>query len=87
MNTTTILESIMNLRSKLESSDNIEAEVLEQIKLLEDDIQLKISSNELKAEESIFEQLLELETSFASNHPVLEKLTREVIDKLSLMGI
>lgn len=87
MNTTNILESVINLRSKLESSDNTDPEVLQQMKLLEDEIQLKIDSNELKAEESLFEQLLVLETNFAANHPTLEKLTREIIDKLSLMGV
>jgi hypothetical protein len=87
MNTTNILESVINLRLKLESSDNIEPEVLQQMKLLEDEVQLKMDSNELKAEESLFEQLLQLETNFAANHPTLEKLTREIIDKLSLMGV
>jgi hypothetical protein len=87
MNNTNILESVINLRLKLESSDNIEPEVLQQMKLLEDEVQLKMDSNELKAEESLFEQLLQLETNFAANHPTLEKLTREIIDKLSLMGV
>jgi hypothetical protein len=87
MNPNNILESVIKLRSELEVTDDIEPEVLEQLELFHRDIQSKINSNELKAEETIFEQLLEMETNFATNHPVLEKLTRDVIDRLSLMGI
>jgi hypothetical protein len=87
MNPTNILESIIKLRSELETTSNVKPEVLEQVKLFQNEVQEKVDSNEFKAEESIFDQLLELETDFAANHPTLEKLTRDVIDKLSLMGI
>lgn len=87
MNPSTILESIIKLRSELETTKNIDPKVLEQIKAFQDDVQNKVSSNEYKAEESLYQQLLELETDFAVNHPVLERLTREIINRLSLMGI
>lgn len=87
MNPTNILESVIKLRSELEITKDIEPEVLDQLKLFHREIQTKISSNELRAEETLFEQLLEMETNFATNHPVLEKLTRDIIDRLSLMGI
>jgi hypothetical protein len=33
------------------------------------------------------EKLMELETEFAADHPVLEKLVREIIERLAQMGI
>ena len=82
-----LLDSVVELHSALETAENVEPEILEQARALDHQMHQMIKSNELKAEESLTSQLLELEAKFAAEHPTLEKLTREVIDRLSQMGI
>jgi len=87
MNPTSLLDSVVELHTELETSDNVDPEVLQQARDLDSKMHQMIKSNELKAEESLTEQLLDLEAKFALDHPILEKLTREVIDRLAQMGI
>lgn len=82
-----LLDSLVALHTELETTDNIDEQVLEEVRNLDEQMHQMIKSNELQAEESLSLKLLDLETQFASEHPVLEKLVREVIDRLSQMGI
>lgn len=82
-----LLDSLVNLRSELELSDNIDKATLEQVRAIDSNMHQLIKSNELGAEETISEQLLVLEAKFSAEHPLLEKLTRELIDALAKMGI
>lgn len=82
-----LLDSVVKLHGELEVSDGVEPELLEQVRELDDEIHQMIKSNELRAEESFSQRLVELEAQFASEHPRLERLTREVIDRLAQMGI
>jgi len=87
MNTVKLLDSVVELHTALETAPDVDHELLERARDLDSQMHQMIKSNELKAEESITSQLIELEAKFAADHPVLEKLTREVIDRLSHMGI
>jgi|TARA_Y100000034_G_scaffold105005_1_gene131995 hypothetical protein len=87
MNANELLDSLVNLRSELEVAENIDSDTLTQVRNLDANMHQLIKSNELGAEETISEQLLVLEAKFSAEHPVLEKLTRELIDALSKMGI
>lgn len=87
MNANELLDSLVNLRSELEVAENIDEDTLTQVRNLDVNMHQLIKSNELGAEETISEQLLVLEAKFSADHPVLEKLTRELIDTLSKMGI
>lgn len=87
MNPTQLLDSLVNLRTELELSENIDPETLEQVRSIDANMHQLIKSNELRAEETISEQLIVLEAKFSAEHPLLEKLTRELIDALAKMGI
>ena len=82
-----LLDSVVELHSALETSDGVDPELLEQARELDSQMHQMIKSNELKAEETLTSRLLDLEAKFAMEHPTLEKLTREVIDRLAQMGI
>lgn len=87
MKSTNLLDSLVELHSELETADNVDPEVLAEVRELDSKMHDMIASNELQAEESLTERLLQLETNFAAEHPVLEKLTREIIERLAQMGI
>lgn len=82
-----LLDSLVKLRTELELSENIDQETLEQVRAIDSNMHQLIKSNELGAEETISEQLLVLEAKFSVEHPILEKLTRELTDALAKMGI
>ncbi|MBU2882909.1 DUF4404 family protein [Psychrosphaera sp. B3R10] len=82
-----LLDSVVELHTALETMPNVDDALLEQARELDAQMHQMIKSNELKAEESLTEQLLAMETQFAVEHPTLERLTREIIDRLSQMGI
>lgn len=82
-----LLDSVVELHSQLETTPDVDPEILSQVRELDEQMHLMIKSNELKAEETLTEQLIALEAKFAVEHPTLEKMTREIIDRLSQMGI
>ena len=87
MHPSELLDSVVDLHSQLEVTPDVDPELLEQARNLDAQMHQMIKSNELKAEESLTQQLIDMEAQFSSDHPVLERLTREVIDRLAQMGI
>lgn len=87
MHPSELLDSVVELHSQLEVTPDVDPELLEQARNLDAQMHQMIKSNELKAEESLTQQLIDMEAQFSSDHPVLERLTREVIDRLAQMGI
>ncbi len=87
MHPSELLDSVVQLHSQLEVTPDVDPELLEQARNLDAQMHQMIKSNELKAEESLTQQLIDMEAQFSSDHPVLERLTREVIDRLAQMGI
>lgn len=82
-----LVDAIASLRCELELSSSVNDDVLKQARELDAQVHAMISSNELRAEESLNDQFLALEAEFAKEHPILENLTRDVINKLAQMGI
>jgi hypothetical protein len=82
-----IMDSLVELHGELETSENVDPQVLEEVRELDSKMHEMLKSNELNAEENLTERLLQLETQFAAEHPVLERITRELIDRLSQMGV
>jgi hypothetical protein len=87
MNPSQLLDSMVALHSEVKSTDDIPDEVLDEVRQLDEQMHQMIQSNDLHAEESLSEKLMALETEFAADHPVLEKLVREIIERLAQMGI
>ncbi|GAB2990196.1 DUF4404 family protein [Psychrosphaera aestuarii] len=82
-----LVDSLAKLHAELETSKDVDPQTLSQVRELDKQMHEMIKSNELKAEETMLSQLLALETRFASEHPTLERITREVIDRLAMMGV
>lgn len=82
-----LLDSVNNLRTELELQNNVPAELIEQARRMDIKLHQMMESNELKAEEDIISELMTLETQFASEHPVIERIIRQLMDSLSQMGI
>jgi hypothetical protein len=87
MNANQLMESLVELRAELEISEDIDPKLLEQARRLEIEMHEMLNSNELKAEDRLSEELLALETQFAAEHPVIEKILRNIVNTLAQMGI
>ena len=87
MNPNELLDAMVQLRTELELAEKVDEDTLAQVRAIDTNMHQLIKSNELRAEETISEQLLVLEAQFSNDHPILEKLTRELIDALAKMGI
>lgn len=87
MKATDLLDSLVELRTQLEMSDNIDESVLQQARELDVQMHQMIKSNELQAEESLSDKLIALEAEFSAEHPTLEAITRRMVEHLSQMGI
>lgn len=82
-----LLDSLIELRSQVENSEHVTDETLQQLRDLDNQIHAMMQSNELNAETRLTDSLLDLETNFAAEHPKLEKIIREMVERLSQMGI
>ncbi|NVK25180.1 MAG: DUF4404 family protein [Gammaproteobacteria bacterium] len=87
MNSTQFLESLTELRQQVEQTSELSPEVRKELDLLDSQIEQMVNSNDLQFEQTLTDQLLALEVEFSSEHPTLERIVRDVIEKLSMMGI
>jgi hypothetical protein len=74
---------LTELNRELHTANDFDPETRELLRQLNDDIDELAGSNENPA----VERARELETRFAADHPVAERITREIADLLSKMGI
>lgn len=79
-----IKELMAQLHSELESAQ-VDEETLNLARSLDVDIQRVIEEGE--ENENLLDQARDAEARFAAEHPVAEKLVREVIDILGKIGI
>ncbi|MUH73080.1 DUF4404 family protein [Psychrosphaera haliotis] len=82
-----LVDSLSKLHAELETSKDVDPQTLNQVRELDKQLHEMLKSNELKAEETMLSQLLALEAKFAAEHPTLERITRDVIDRLAMMGV
>jgi ABC-type transporter Mla subunit MlaD len=82
--------TLRELHRQLESAQGVDDESRGLLRALDDDIHaLLVEETEETPSEAEFltERAQEVAARFASNHPQLEKLLREVADKLASIGI
>ncbi len=77
---------LQQLQQELANTTTVDAETLAQVKQLDNDIDQWIEDAEY-VNSPIMEDAIALEARFAANHPVAERLIREVIDTLARIGI
>jgi copper chaperone CopZ len=82
-----IKELINELIKELENTDGIAAEAVSVAKQLEGKIDDLVNPEVDSSENTILDDAIALEASFAASHPVAEKLIRELIITLSRIGI
>jgi hypothetical protein len=82
-----IKELISELVTELEKADSINEETVSVAKTLESNIQDLVNPEVDTTENTVLDDAIALEASFAASHPVAEKVIRELINSLSRIGI
>ena len=78
---------VSELLNELEKTDGVDQKLLSTIKKLEADIADLIDPSVDTTENTVLDDAIALEASFAVNYPVAEKIIRELINSLSRIGI
>jgi hypothetical protein len=77
---------LTELQAELARADEVDPETLELVRRLDENIEVFIDSAEQR-NSPVLDDAIALEARFAANHPVAEKLLRELIDSLGRIGI
>ncbi len=86
MNQEKIKALLQELQQELSETTQVDADTLALVKQLDSDIDQWLEAAE-DANSPVMEDAIALEARFAANHPVAERLIREVIDTLGRIGI
>ncbi|MEX2131876.1 MAG: DUF4404 family protein [Pseudohongiellaceae bacterium] len=78
---------LKELLSELEQTSTVDQETLALTRKLETDINELVDAEAQSAGNTVLDDAIALEASFAVNHPVAEKIIRELINNLSRIGI
>jgi len=81
-----VRELLDELDRELSRSEELDEETLEAVRQLDRDIDEVIRSSEQK-NSPVLDDAIALEAQFAVNHPVAERLVRELIAVLGRMGV
>ena len=77
---------LSELQQELERTEQVDEETLELVRKLDKDIDALIDEAEQR-NSPVMDDAIALEARFATEHPVAEKLLRELIDNLARIGI
>lgn len=77
---------LAQLQKELKNGDGLDSETLELAKQLDKDVDSLIESAE-NNNAPVMDDAIALEARFAAEHPVAERLVRELIDTLGRIGI
>ncbi|MEQ8312987.1 MAG: DUF4404 family protein [Gammaproteobacteria bacterium] len=80
-------EIMAELVSELEKTEAVEPETLDRARRMQADIDDLINPEVDTTENTILDDAIALEASFAARHPLAEKTIREFINTLSRIGI
>ena len=80
-----VKQLLSELRAELASTDSLDEETLALARKLDVDIDQVIEKSEPRVPE--LEDAIALEARFAANHPVAERIVRELVAVLGRMGI
>jgi proline dehydrogenase len=86
MNQEKIKALLQELQQELSGPAQVDADTLALVKQLDSDIEQWLAAAE-DVNSPLMEDAIALEARFAANHPVAERLIREVIDTLGRIGI
>ena len=81
-----IKEVLAELSRELERAEDVDADVRETMRDLQQRVET-LDQSEQAAAESMLDRVKELESKFAASHPVLERIARELVDAVAKMGI
>lgn len=82
-----IKELISELLSELRDTDGVDEKMVATVGQLESDISDLVDPEVDSTDSTALEDAIALEAIFAANHPVAEKIIRELINSLSRIGI
>ena len=82
-----IKELVSQLITELENTEDVSADTVEVVKQLESNLDDLVNPEVDTSENTILDDAIALEASFAVSHPVAEKIIRELINTLSRIGI
>ncbi len=80
-------ELMSELVGELEKADSISEDTVTVARKLESDIHDLVNPEVDSSENTVLDDAIALEASFAASHPVAEKAIRELINNLSRIGI
>ena len=82
-----IKELMDELLKELQETQGVETDTVLRAKQLQNDIEQLVDPDIDTSENTILDDAIALEASFAATHPVAEKTIRELINTLSRIGI
>ena len=82
-----IKELISELLSELRDTDGVDEQMVATVGQLESDISDLVNPEVDSADSTVLDDAIALEAIFAANHPIAEKIVRELINTLSRIGI
>ena len=86
MNEENIRDLLTQLHQELRQTDEVEPETLELVRKLDRDFR-EVIHNAEDVNSPLLQDAISLEAIFAVNHPLAEKIIRELINSLGRMGI
>jgi phosphate uptake regulator len=88
MTDTHLKDLLNNLQDALEQMESVDAETLDLVRELDDEIHRLTEAGAQPDEiEGVMDQAKSMEARFAVDYPVAERFLREIIDALSRVGI
>ena len=82
-----IRELMVELIGELQKTEGVSVEVMEHARKLESDVQDLVNPEVDTADNTILDDAIALEATFATSHPMAEKILRELVNTLSRLGI
>ena len=87
MNEAKVKQLLKELLEEISQGDNSDEELLESAQRLQSDVDSLLNPDVDSSDNTIMDDMIALEARFASNHPVAEKIVRELVNSLSRIGI
>jgi len=82
-----VKELITELLTEIKQTEGLDEQLVSTVNQLETDIHDLVNPEVDTAENTVLDDCIALEAVFTANHPVAEKLIRELINSLSRIGI
>ena len=82
-----IRELLQELVQEVAETPTMDEEVLAQVQQLEAGVKDLINPEIFTEDSTVMDDAIALEALFATNHPIMEKMIRELVNTLSKIGI